>query len=98
MSVLSSRHMVDKVILRRYVEEDKFGKRIFEEPVEIPCRIVNKTEIIKLTDTEKIVSNQVIYTLEKVSKLDNVNGLDILDLYEYNSLYSHDVQGYRVKI
>ena len=98
MLELYDEHLVDTCNLERFVEVDKTNKRVFE-PVEVTkCRIHYVDVVIKHNTEEETLSRETIYLSTKVSDMDRINGMDILEVFEYKSLLTNEVMGYRVRV
>lgn len=98
LSTVLASHFVDVVSLERYKGENLSNEREFEDPVDIMCRVVNESSIIKQTQTELVMSKSTIWTFETIGDKDRIDGQDVLDIKEGKSMVSHKVEFTRIKI
>lgn len=95
---LLSSHFKDTAVLKRYKSTNDYNERNFEDPVDILCRKVYKTQIVKRENNEDIVSTISIYTFTKIGDKDNIDGKDVLSITEWKSLLDNEVVGYKILI
>ena len=95
---LLTSHFTDKAVLETFKEVDRYNVRQFNSPVEIDCRKVHKTTILKNASDESIISQVSIYTFNKVNNLDKIDGKDVLAIVEWKSLLTNSVVGYIVRV
>ena len=95
---LLSSHFKDTAVLKRCKSTNDYNERNFEDPVNISCRKVYKTQVVKRENNEDIVSTISIYTFTKIEDKDNIDGKDVLSITEWKSLLDDEVVGYKILI
>lgn len=88
----------DVTTLETCISVNSYNERTFSTAVSIPCRIVQRHQIIKNNLNEDVQSTYKVYITEPIGYLDKINGKDVLLIKEHKSLYDNSVVGYTVHI
>lgn len=73
---------------------DPRGQPVYSKPVEVPCRLVEKYQLIQTANGETVPVNHICYLTEKIAVGDTVNGLTVHAVDNWIDL-NGDIIGYK---
>lgn len=86
-----------KGIWKKHIDTDAYGNNVYADPVEIPCRIENKTKLIRTKDGKETLSDTKILTKLQIKADDLFNERVVLyvdDMVDFDG----EVIGYEVRL
>lgn len=70
------------------------GQPIYSEPHSVPCRLVQKHQLVNRSDGSTVTAEHICYLTEKITTGDTINGLAVLSVSEMTDL-DGEITGYK---
>lgn len=91
-------HFIHTATWEKYKGVNRANEAEYEPGVEIACRIIRRSEVIKLPNSEEALSRLTIYTEARVGNKDRIDGESVFWTDEWISLYNDEYWGTKCRL